>query len=337
MSEDSSEDLIELYENREIIVSLIQNIFKIITLNKNSYSSTSKLIQNLSKFVLLLLVKIERISTTTKEIYPVFLLKILNGILTVFIAANDNYFIEDFKELYSKGLDLINLILNQDRLQKDRYFNNIKNICVYNYLVLLSNDVSICSNNSFTLITNELFKNIFDLCDQCNIDSYSIYFRFVEKLFLPNILQKIDQSSDNVEDLVKLMKICRNNLVENCRWTFGYQEVNTLMGFILNEQLFFNDNFMKSKALNKIITESWEIGSKYWLIQRSIVDHLFRIFYKYPEKMLHFCDVIIFLLKSKENRGFDANLLFYLDEFYIPVIFFHKNYKKKAFFRKSTR
>ena len=30
------------------------------------------------------------------------------------------------------------------------------------------------------------------------------------------------------------------------------------------------------------------------------------------------------LLKSKENRGFDANILFYLDECFIPVNYFQK-------------
>lgn len=323
ISEDS-DHLNEIYENREIMVSLIENICKIITSDSNFYSSTSKLIQNLSKFVSNLIGKIEKLSTTKKETYPILLLKVLNAFLTVFNHTSQNHFVQDFKDLYSKGLDVVNLILHQELLEKDRNFNNIKNICLYNYLVLLNSDQFISANLSFTLITEELFKNIFDLCDQCNIDSYAVYFRFVEKLYLPYILKKIDTNPDGIDEIMKLMKVCRNNLVENCKWTFRYNEINTLMNFILNEQLFFNDNVLKSKILNKVIPETWEIGNKYWLVQRSMIDHLFRIFYKFPEKMLHFYDVIIFLLKSKENRGFDANILFYLDEFFIPVNYFKK-------------
>ena len=319
ISEDS-EDFQEFYENHELLVQLISNIYKISFLNKN-YQSSSKLSQNLVKFTNLLIGKIERFTSFLKESYPFLLLKLFNAILCVLLEVKDFQFIEDFKVINEKGLHLINLILSPNNFQKDRAFNNIRNILIYNYMVFLSYDPFNISSPLFKETTDNLLNNIFDLCDQCNIDSYAVFFRFVEKLYIRYILNKIHENkSSDFEEIHKFMKVCRNNLVENCRWTFRYKEINNLMGFLLNEQFFFNENFIKSKILNKFIIESWDVGSKYWLIQRSLVDHLFKIFYKFPEIMNNFYDVIIYLLKSKENRGFDANLLFYLDECYIPVL-----------------
>ena len=247
------------------------------------------------------------------------LLKIFNAILTALLEVKEFEFFDDFKEINQKGLNLIITIMNQKNLQKDRIFNNIKNIFIFNYFVFLSNDKFNISNSLFKETVDNILIDIFDICDQCNIDSYSVLFQFLERLYIPYILGKIDESTEHIEVLYKFMKVCRNNLVENCKWTFRYKEVHTLMNFILNKQFFFNENVIKSKILNKTIMESWEIGSKYWLVQRGIIDHLFKIFYKYPEIMHNFYDVIIYLLKSREHRGFDANLLFYIDECYIPV------------------
>jgi len=319
ISEDS-EDFQEFYESHELLVKFISNIYKISFSNVN-YHSLSKLSQNLVKFTTLLTVKIERFLCSVKESYPFLLLKLFNEILCVLLEVQKFQFIEDFKVINEKGLHLIDLIISSNNFQNNRAFNNIRNILIYNYLVFLSSDRLNISSALFKETTENLLNNIFDLCDQCNIDSYAIFFRFVEKLYIPYILNKIDENkSCDFEEIQKFMKVCRNNLVENCRWTFRYKEVNNLMGFLLNEQFFLNENLIKSKILNKFILESWEVGSKYWLIQRSIVDHLFKIFYKFPEIMHNFYDVIIYLLKSKENRGFDANLLFYLDECYIPVL-----------------
>lgn len=307
-----------------MLVIFIKNIFSIATKN---YNSMSKLLQNLIKFSAILMEKIEKISTAKKEFYPILVLSFFNAILTAIIEQNETNFIENFIEIKTKGLNLVILMINQTKFQ-DRFFNNIKNIFIYNYFILLSNDNAIVSDVLFKETVGSFLTNVFDLCDQCNIDSYNIFFKFLEKLYIPYILNKINdtKSNESILEIMKFINVCRDNLVGNCRWTFRYKEVNNLMSFILNEKFFFNDNLIKSKIFNKFIIETWEIGSKYWLIQRSVIDHLFKIFYYYPQIMNNFEDVFVYLLKSKENRGYDANLLFYLDEFYIPVYIFSLNF-----------
>lgn len=304
-----------------MIYKLVYNLFKT-NISSTQYKLTSKLSQNLKKFTNFLIQKIQNISEKSTENYPNMLLRMFNAILTALLESKTAIF-PDFPEIFENGLNIIILMIKQHELQKDRAFNNIKNILIFNYFVILQNDESINNIDLFKETLENLFSDIFDICDQCNIDSYAVLFRFLEYLYVPYILKKIDNDEGNscIENLIKFMKVCRNNLVENCKWTFRYQEVSFLMGFMINESFFFNEKIVNSRLLNKFIMETWEVGSKYWLVQRAIVDQLFKIFYRFPEKMKDCTDIIIFLLKSKETRGFDSNLLFYLNEYYIPVLF----------------
>lgn len=256
----------------------------------------------------------------------------MNSLISALLESRNFEILANFHEILENSLNLLQFLhQSRDSLQKNRNLSNISNIFLLNSLVLLSFYPKICESSLFSLTISRENAEILELSDQCNIDSYAILFRYLEFLYIPELLQTFRENSDNfeknLEKMLKFMRVCRDNLVENCKWTFRYREVSFLMGFLLNERLFLSENIAKTSVFSKFIMETWEIGSKYWLVQRAMVDQLFKILWKFPELMGKFADLIVFLLKSKETRGFDSNLLFYLDEFFVPVfIEFSKNF-----------
>ncbi|CDW83820.1 rrna methylase family [Stylonychia lemnae] len=157
-------------------------------------------------------------------------------------------------------------------------------------------------------------------------------FRVLKLSYLPLLLQKVVQDEFQQEqNIIQYQQICYQmwGIIKELQTDFSVHNIQEFLEFTFNADLMELYQRVLSPALSeqvkqfhkKMAQEVFDQGNKYWLIFRSVFNHLMQIFSNRPHLIKGFEQFFMNFAICREIRSLDADINLYRLQNLIPQIF----------------